>query len=121
MFTVFVYKFDLLHIFYVYTVFLRITAALMVFTVQAHTKRFYLSRFTGGLEFLLLSAAMILSYCYPHFNLASHTTNGFILSCINVLSLQQGIFMKLALCIYFIAIPINIFLQFQFVQKISNR
>ncbi|MCX7122027.1 MAG: CDP-alcohol phosphatidyltransferase family protein [Gammaproteobacteria bacterium] len=118
MLTAFAYKFDLLHLLYVYIICLRITAALMVFTVQCHTKRLYLSKFTGGLEFVLLSTALILSYCYPHLNLALYAENPFLLKCINLLSLQQGVFMKLALLVYFIGVPINFVLQFRFVQKI---
>lgn len=118
MLTVFAAKFDLFHLLYIYIIILRVTAALMVFTVQAHTKRFYLSRFSGGLEFLLLSSVMILSYCYPTINPAQHTTNLFLLHCINILSLQQGIFMKCALFFYFIGVPVNIILQFRFVKKV---
>jgi len=68
MLTVFAAKFDLMHLLYVYIIILRVTAATIVFIVQCHTKKLYLSRFSGGLEFLLLSSAMILSYAYPNIN-----------------------------------------------------
>lgn len=121
MLTVFAAKFDLLHMLYIYIIILRVTAAVMVFTVQCHTKRLYLSRFSGGLEFLLFSTAMILSYYYPHMNPALLTTNSFLLKCIDALSLQQGLFMKCALLVYFIGVPVNMILQFQFVKKVLGR
>lgn len=118
MLTVFAAKFDLFQLLYIYIIILRVTAALMVFAVQTHTKRLYLSRFSGGLEFLLFTIVMILSYCYPHINPALFTTNPFLLRCINTLSLQQGVFMKCALFVYFIGVPVNIILQFRFVKKV---
>ncbi|OGT39915.1 MAG: hypothetical protein A3E81_02010 [Gammaproteobacteria bacterium RIFCSPHIGHO2_12_FULL_36_30] len=121
MLTVFAAKFDLFHLLYIYIIILRVTAALMVFAVQAHTRRFYLSRFSGGLEFLLLSTVMILSYCYPNINPALLTTNLFLLHCINILNLQQGMFMKCALFFYFIGVPVNMILQFQFAKKVLTQ
>ena len=117
MFTAFAYRFDLLHLFYFYIVVLRITAAVMVFTVQCHTKRLYLTRFSGGFEFLMFSMVMILSYFYPHFNLAEHTTNPLFLSWIHALNLEQGVFMKLILFVYFIGVPITMVTQFRFVKQ----
>lgn len=116
MLTAIAYKFNLTQILYIYIIILRVTASLMVFTVQAHTKRFYLGRFTGGLEFLLMTAAMLLTYFYPHANPLQWTTNSTLLSMINDLDLQQGVFMKLAFLPYFFGIPINIILQFRFVK-----
>src|SRR3990167_6289289 len=55
MLTVFAAKFDLLHMLYIYIIILRVTASVMVFTVQYHTKRLYLSRISGGFETLLFS------------------------------------------------------------------
>ena len=118
MFTVFAIKFDLTQVLYIYIIILRITAAVMVFTVQCHTKRLYLSKFSGGLEFLLFSSAMVLTYCFPHFNLQLMTQNPFLLKCIDVLSLQQGVFMKLALLVYWVGVPINMVLQFRFVRRV---
>ncbi|OGT41333.1 MAG: hypothetical protein A3F13_01340 [Gammaproteobacteria bacterium RIFCSPHIGHO2_12_FULL_40_19] len=118
MLTAFVIKFDLTHVLYIYIIILRITAAVMVFTVQCHTKRLYLGKFTGGLEFLLFSSAMLLSYYYSHLNLQFVTKNPLLLECINALNLQQGVFMKLALLVYFVGVPINMVLQFRFVRKV---
>lgn len=118
MLTAIAIKFSLLHILYLYIIILRVTASLMVFTVQCHTKRFYLGRFTGGLEFLLMSSAMLLTYFYPNANPLQWTTNSTALSAINLLSLQHGVFMKLALLPYFFGVPINMVLQFRFVRRI---
>lgn len=119
MFTVFIYKFDLLHMLYVYIIILRITASLMVFTVQCHTKILYLDKFSGGTEFVLFSTVMLLSYFYPHFNLAAHIKNTLLLQYVTALHLQQHVFMKLTLLIYFIAVPINMVLQFQLVKRFA--
>ncbi len=119
MLTVFVAKFHLVHLLYIYIIILRVTAAVMVFAVQTHTQRFYLSKFTGGLEFILFTTVMMLSYCYPHANPALVATNPLLLKWIDVLHLQQGVFMKCALLVYFIGVPINMFLQFRFVKKVS--
>lgn len=118
MFTAIAIKFSLLHILYLYIIILRITASLMVFTVQSHTKRFYLGRLTGGLEFILMTGAMLLTYFYPAANPLQWTTNSTALYVMNLLSLQHGVFMKLALIPYFIGVPINIVLQFRFVRRI---
>lgn len=117
MFTAFAWRFDLGHVFYIYVLLARCTAALMVFAIQYHTKRFYLSRFSGGTEFLLFSLAMFLSYCYPNFNPAYHTSNTLWLYFIHVFSLQQGMFMKLVLMIYAVGAPVNFILQFRFAKK----
>lgn len=121
MFTVFAVKFDLLHVLYMYIIILRVTAAVMVFAVQCHTKRLYLSRFSGGLEFLLFSSAMILSYYYPHINVAQAVHNTTLQSWLSVLHLTQGTFMKCALLVYFIGVPINFILQFRFVRRALNK
>lgn len=116
-FTVFAIKFDLLHPFYIFILLSRFTAATMVFTMQCHTNRLYLSKFSGGFEFLLMTIVMLLSYAFPHFNPAMHTNNSFLLHWIDLLNLQQGLFMKLTLLIYLIGVPITFYLQFKFVKK----
>jgi phosphatidylglycerophosphate synthase len=117
MLTIFAVKFDLLHVLYFYIVILRVTASLMVFVVQCHTNKIYLTRISGGFETLLFSAAMMLTYYYPHINPALLTDNAFLKASIDALSLQHGIFMKCALLPYFIGVPITIVLQFRFVKK----
>lgn len=117
MLTAFAYKFHLMSLLYVYIIILRVTASLMVFTVQCHTGRLLLGRFSGGLEFLLFSAVMILSYCYPHVDLSAVTHNSLALEWINKLSLNDGVFMKCALLFYFIGVPMTMVTQFRFVKK----
>ncbi|PIZ03639.1 MAG: hypothetical protein COY58_08285 [Gammaproteobacteria bacterium CG_4_10_14_0_8_um_filter_38_16] len=121
MLTAFVIKFDLAQVLYIYILMLRLTAALMVFLVQSHTGKLYLSRFSGGFDFLLLTAAVLLSYCYPYLNLAQHTHNLTALFWIDWFDLYQGVFMKLVLLIYFVGVPINIVMQFRFVSKMLNQ
>jgi len=116
-FTVFVIKFHLLYPFYIFILLLRFTAAIMVFTVQCHTKRLYLSKFSGGFEFLLMTLVMIASYFFPYFNPVHHTTNPTLLYWINMLSLQQGMFMKLVFLVYLVGVPSTFFLQFNFVKR----
>ena len=111
-------KFDMTSVLYIYIFLLRVTASLMVFTVQCHTKRLYVGRFTGGLEFLLLNSAMILSACFAHTNPMNWTHNTMLLYCMNAVDLQTGVFMKLAFLPYFIGVPINIILQFRFVRRL---
>lgn len=120
MFTVFVVKFDLTHILYVYIIILRITISALVFVVQCHTRKLYLTKFSGGLEFLLLNAVMLLSYFFPHANPAHWTHHSILLHWINVLDLRQGFFMKIALWAYFIGVPINTVKQFRFANQILN-
>lgn len=110
MLTAFVARFDLMHLLYIYIVILRLTAAVTVFTVQCHTGRLYLSRFSGGLETVLFSTAMILSYYYPN---ASVT-----IPILSFLHLSSGVFMKCALLVYFIGVPLSVVQQFRFVQTI---
>lgn len=121
MLTAFAVKFDLMHILYVYIIILRVTAALMVFTVQCHTKRLYLGKFSGGLEFLLFSGAMVLSYYFPHTNPMNWTSNIHIQNAIIWLNMQQGVFMKIALLFYFIGVPFAIAQQFSFVNSVLNQ
>lgn len=118
MLTVFAAKFHLTNIFYIYIIVLRVTAAVMVFTVQCHTKRLYLSRFSGGLEFILFSAAMIFSYAFPQVNALTWSNHATYKEIALFLNLQQGVFMKLALLPYFIGVPIAIFQQFRFVNLV---
>lgn len=120
MLTVFAAKFDLTHLLYVYIIILRVTAAVMVFTVQCHTGRLYLSKFSGGLEFILFSTAMILSYCFPETNPMHWTANAFLQHVINLLDLQNGTFMKCALLFYFVGAPLAIVQQFLFVRSQIN-
>ena len=117
MLTVFVAKFHLMSLLYIYIIILRVTAALMIYLVQSHTGKTLLCKFTGGLEFLLFNAVMVLSYCYPHINPAQLTNNVFLLQAIHFLDLQQGMFMKLALLVYFFGAPLNMFFQFRFVKR----
>ena len=49
--------------------------------------------------------------------LAWLTTLPFLLHWINLLHLQQGMFMKLVLLVYFVGVPINFILQFRFVKN----
>lgn len=120
MFTVFTIKFDLAYPIYVCAIIVRITAALSVFVVQFHTRKLYLSRFSGGLELILLNTAMLLSYFFPDFNPSLHTNNTFLLHIINALYLQQGVFMKLTLLVYLIGVPVNFLMQVRFVKKHTN-
>jgi phosphatidylglycerophosphate synthase len=113
MLTVFTVRFDLAHTFYIFILFMRITAAATVFIVQVHTQRLYLTRFSGGLELLLFTSVMWFSYLYPNFNASDYFPNMMV----DYLSLQQGCFMKLALLVYLIGIPINFLISIRFVQK----
>lgn len=117
MFTAFTIKFDLAHVLYIYIILLRFTAATLVFIVQCHTKRLYLTRFSGGTELLLMSAVMWLCYFFPHYNPLLLTTNPLWHSLIHFLDLQQGFFMKVSLLFYAVSIPITFVLQFRFVQR----
>ena len=121
MLTVFAAKFDLTQILYIYIIILRVTAALMVFTVQCHTGRLYLSKFSGGLKFLLFSGAMVLSYAFPHANPLMWTQNAMFQNAVSFLNLQNGIFMKMALLCYFIGVPIAITQQFLFVNTVLKQ
>ena len=117
MFTIFTVKFDLLHTLYIFILLLRITGAVMVFTVQFHTKRLYLNQFSVGFELFLMTTAMILSYYFPYFNPTHYTTNPILLHLIGALSLQEGFFMKSILLIYTVGVPITFILQFNFVKR----
>ncbi len=116
-FTVFVIRFDLLHPFYIFILLMRFTAATMVFAVQCHAKRLYLSKLSGGAELVMITLVMILSYLFPHFNPAYYTTNLTLLYWIDLLNLQQGAFMKVGSLIYLVGVPITFWLQFQFVKR----
>jgi phosphatidylglycerophosphate synthase len=117
MLTVFVLKFDLAYPLYIYAIILRVTAALMVFLVETHTDRFYLGTATGGLELILFSTVMILSYFFPDLNLSQHLSNPTALMIIEKLHLQSGLFMKLALMVYIIGVPVNMVAQWRFVKR----
>lgn len=117
MLTVFAIKFDLLQSLYVYILLLRVTTSLMVFTVQYHTKHLFLDKFSGGVEFILFNAVMILSFFYPHFNPILYTHNPILIHWIKLLNLESGMFMKLTLLVYFIGSPIYIIKQFFFVKN----
>lgn len=121
MFTAFVVKFDLAHTLYLYIIFLRFTAATIVFVMQSHTNRLWLTKVSGGTEFLLFMLVMALSYAFPNFNPATLTTNPTLLHWINLLSLQQGCFMKVVLWIYFIAVPIVFIMQFKFMKDVLRQ
>lgn len=117
MLSVFLLKFDLLHPLYVFILLLRVTAALVVFVVQVHTGRMYLSWFSGGLELVIMTLTMVLSYCYPHVDFSGNTSNAVWISIVDALDLHQGVFMKLALLFYLVGIPIYSFFTFRFVRK----
>lgn len=117
MLTTFAIKFHLAHLLYIYIITLRVTAAVMVFTVQCHTKKLHLARFSGGVEFVLTSTVMVLSYLYPHANPFHWTTNAMVLHWMQALDLQHGVFMKLALLVYFFGVPMAVAQQFMFVRR----
>lgn len=120
MLTAFAIKFNLSSFLYIYIIILRNTIATLVFITQCHTKRLYLPKFSGGLEFMLFTAAMLFSYAYPHLNFATMTENPTLLKWIALLDLQQGVFMKLALIPYFFAVPVTIVQQFLFTKKVLS-
>ncbi len=107
MFTVFTMRFDLLHPLYIFIILMRFTASTVVFLVQHHTRTMYLTKFSGGGEMLLMTAAVLLSYFYPAFDLTQYIS-------VSGLYLEQGVFMKLTLLIYMVGIPINMALMYRF-------
>lgn len=117
MFTAFVVKFQLLHPLYILSLLLRFTAATSVFLVQLSTQKLHLPKFSGGLEFVLLTSVMLLSYFFPNFNLANYFSNPTALSLIDHLALQSGFFMKLSLFVYLVGVPIHFILQLRFVHQ----
>ena len=117
MFTVFTIKFDLSHPLYVLALMTRITAAVMVFIVQVHTGKLYLSKLSGGLELLLMTTVMLLFYFFPYFDPSLYTSNAVFLHLIQVLDLQQGAFMKITLWIYLVGVPISFIFLFRFVKQ----
>ena len=117
MFTAFTLRFDLVHPFFIFIVILRVTAAVMTFTVQYHTKRLYLDRVSGGAELLLFSSAMILSYCFSGFDPVAYVTNATLLSLMETLNMREGFFMKMTLLVYLIGVPITFVNQFKFVRR----
>ncbi len=117
MLTAFAVRFDLTHTIYLFILFLRCTAATNVFLVQVHTGKLLLGRFSGGLELVLFSAAMILSYYFPHLNLVEHTQNSHALYWINTLDLTNNVFMKITLLFYLFGVPMTFWQQNQFVRR----
>ena len=117
LFPVLAVKFDLGYTIYIFAISLRITAALMVFLVQAHRRRVYLGAATGGLELILFTSVMLLSYFLPHFNPSMHTTSHHLLYLINILHLQSGFFMKVTWFVYIIGVPIHMIEQVRFVKQ----
>lgn len=120
MFTVFVIRFDLLHPLYIFILLLRMSASTTVFLVQVHTGRLHLGRLSGGFELFLMTTVMILSYCFPYFNLSHYTNNPTIFYLIDLLNLHQGVFMKFILFIYAIGVPINFILQLNDVKNFNS-
>lgn len=121
MLTVFSVRFDLTGTLYLFILFLRCTAATSTFLVQMHTGRLLLGRFSGGLELVLFSATMILSYYFPHLNLAEHTQNSLALYWIHALDLTSGVFMKITLMFYLIGVPMTFWQQTRFVKRYSEQ
>lgn len=117
MFTVFTVKFDLLHPLYIFIMLCRFTLCTVVFLVQNHTGKMFLSRFSGGGELLFLTTVMILSYLYPHFNLLTHIHNPQLLQVASWLSLDSGVFMKVVLLFYLVGFVPQYWLQYRFAQK----
>lgn len=117
MFTVFAIKFNLLHPFYVFIILARFTLCTVVFLVQNHTGKMYLSRFSGGGELLLMTTVMILSYCYPHFNLLQYIHNPTLLNIATWLNFDSGVFMKIVLIFYLIGMVPQYWIQYRFAQK----
>lgn len=117
MFTIFVIKFNLLHTFYIFIILMRFTVCTIVFLVQNHTGKMYLSKFSGGLELLLMTAVMVFSYCFPHLNLVAMTSNPVLHKILLWLSLDSGVFMKLVLLFYFVGVIPAIIQQYLFAKR----
>lgn len=117
MFAVFTVKFDLLHPLYIFIILLRAAAVTSVFLVQVSTNRLLLPKFSGGLELLLMTTVMLLSYFYPHFDPAQYVTQATLLNLFHVFAFHIGFFMKMSLFVYLIGVPINFILQLKFVHK----
>ncbi len=117
MFTAFMLKFDLAHPIYITVIILRCTAATSIFLAQAHTGEVYCGRFSGGLELVLMTTTMLLSFFYPHFDLTQHLSNPTLLSIAQTLSLTSGVFMKLTLLIYAIGTTIHFFVLGRYVKN----
>jgi phosphatidylglycerophosphate synthase len=117
MFTVFVTKFDLLYPFYIFIILARFTMCAVVFLVQNHTGKMYLPKVSGGGELLLMTAAMILSYFYPHLNLLQHIHNPAMLGIATWLQLDSGVFMKIVLIFYLIGLVPSFIKQYNFARK----
>lgn len=117
MFSVFIIKFHLLYPIYLTIIILRITAASIVFISQIHTGKLYVPRFSHGIELILMTTAMFLSYLYPHLNLVAISHNTFLAEISSVFNLSSGVFMKIVLLFYGIALPIGIFFIIQFVRQ----
>jgi phosphatidylglycerophosphate synthase len=117
MFTVFVMKFDLMYPFYIFIILFRFTMCTVVFLVQNHTGKMYLTKFSGGGELLFMTTVMILSYCFPYFNLLPYIHNPTLLSIATWLHLDNGVFMKLILVCYIFGMTPNMVQQYRFARK----
>ena len=117
MFSVFIVKFHLLHPFYIFIILMRFTICTVVFLVQNHTGKMYLSKFSGGGEFLLMTGVMLLSYALPHFNLLPYITSPILLKAAVWLSLDSGVFMKLILIFYLIGMLPSFVAQYLFARR----
>ncbi len=120
MLTAFAMRFQLFQPLYIFILLLRSTAATSVFLVQIHTGRLLLGRFSGGLELLLFSNCMILSYYFPHFDLSQHTSNPHLLYWIHALGLTSGVFMKVTLWLYIFGVPMTFWQQARFVKRYAT-
>lgn len=116
-FTVFALRFDLLHPLYLFVLLVRFTGATTTFLVQMHTEKLPIGKLTGSSEAVLMTAVMFSTYYFPHFALRHYTSNAALLHLMDVLSLNQGVFMKLVLLIYLVVLPINFVQQWRFVKK----
>ena len=116
-FTVFALYFDLLHPLYLFILLARFTAATTTFLVQMHTGKLPIGKFTGSSEAILMTAVMFLTYYFPGVDLSHYAHSTTLLYGVNALSLHQGVFMKLVLLFYAIAMPINFVAQWRFVKK----
>lgn len=117
MFTVFAIKFDLLHPFYIFIILARFTLCTVVFLVQNHTGKMYLSKFSGGGELLFMTTVMLLSYYYPHFNLLHYLHNATLLNIATWLNLDTGVFMKIILIFYLIGMIPQYWIQYHFARE----
>ncbi len=117
MFTVFVLKFGLYNPIYIYCIFARLTVATIVFIMQNHTGKHYISSNSAGLEFVQFNVAMFLTFLFPAFNPATYVSNLMMLKVIHAFSFEHYMFIKLTLLTYGIAVPFYFFHQIGYVKQ----